>query len=256
MDFITIIKDKLVYFTLFKRTSRLRKYLSLMSWLFLMIVPILDNEFFGNNIQQLNITTNITLTILLFITLKIYHFYQSSSNFILKCRNYTVGAANEMATKLANEIDEKDDSGVSGDSLNKFKNSIKNYIKMQKDEESWEKKQLRLFDEKLNIVSIISVALIFIIYVYNLVPMINSLLVFPTSGILTLLLLISKPTNRDIIHFYSSRREFSTTISAMEELSNIILETRAFENRDYPNTRKFFKFAISCNMIVKKKDEF
>lgn len=230
MDF-TIIKDKLVYFTLFKRTSRFRKYLLLISWLFLIIVPILDNEFFGNNIQQLNVTTNITLTILLFITLKIYHFYQSSSNFILKCRNYTVGAA-------------------------KFKNSIDNYIKMQEDDESWEKKQLRLFDKKLNVVSIISVALIFIIYVYNLVPMINSVLVFPTSGILTLLLLISKPTNRDIIHFYSSRREFSTTISAMEELSNIILETRAFENRDYPNTRKFFKFAISCNMIVKKKDEF
>ena len=147
MDFITIIKDKLVYFTLFKRISRLRKYLSLISWLFLMIVPILDNEFFGNNIQQLNITTNITLTILLFITLKIYHFYQSSSNFILKCRNYTVGAASEMATKLANEIDENDDSGVSSDSLNKFKNSIDNYIKMQEDDESWEKKQLRLFDK-------------------------------------------------------------------------------------------------------------
>ena len=96
MDF-TIIKDKLVYFTLFKRTSRFRKYLSLISWLFLIIVPILDNEFFGNNIQQLNITTNITLTILLFITLKIYHFYQSSSSFILKSRIFTISAANEMA---------------------------------------------------------------------------------------------------------------------------------------------------------------
>lgn len=256
MDFITIIKDKLVYFTLFKRTSKFRKYLSLISWLFLIIVPILDNDFFGNNIQQLNITTNITLTILLFITLKIYHFYQSSSNFILKSRIFTIRAANEMATKLANEIDENNDSGVSSDSLNKFKNSIDNYIKMQEDDESWEKKQLRLFDKKLNVVSIISVALIFIIYVYNLVPMINSVLVFPTSGILTLLLLISKPTNRDIIYFYGSRREFSTTISAMEELSNIILEIRAFESRDCTNIRKFFKFAISCNMIVKKKDEF
>ena len=228
MDF-TIIKDKLVYFTLFKRTSRFRKYLSLISWLFLIIVPILDNEFFGNNIQQLNITTNITLTILLFITLKIYHFYQSSSSFILKSRIFTISAANEMATKLANEIDENNDSGVSSDSLNKFKNSIDNYIKMQEDDESWEKKQLRLFDEKLNIVSIVSVALIFIIYVYNLVPMINSVLVFPTSGILTLLLLISKPTNRDIIHFYSSRREFSTTTAQGENFLQQFQQWRSYQ---------------------------
>ena len=249
---ITLIKDGLVHFTIFKRTSKFRKYLSLLAWLFLAFVPVLDNKFFGNNISQLRITTNIALTLLLIITFQIYNFNQGSSVFFLKTKNYIVRASGEITKILLDKSEDNFYSKISEKSLNDFKSAINRYIEEQKNETSWEKAQTKIFEKNMNIVGAISTILIFIFYVYNLIPMINSVLVFPTSFILTFILLISKPTNEDIINFYSSRRDFSITMSALEELSNIILETGAFEDTHYPNIRKFFKFAISCDLIRKK----
>lgn len=246
---IVIVKDGLIYFSNLEKESKFRRFLFYFAWTFLAIVPILEKLLFGANISLIQITTNIALTIICMFTILFIMFYQGSALFLLNVKKNIVFASKDIEEKVKNTVE----GVISEELLRNFTESKKVFFNSQLNEDSWEKRQLDFVQKMSSWKNLFIVSIIFIIFTFNLSSMINSVLVIPTMIIIGLIMIISKPNNKDLTYFYTSRPEFVQTMVAIESTSKLLLDLDFNEHEDYEAINEFFKFGISCGFFRKKK---
>ena len=137
--------------------------------------------------------------------------------------------------------------------MRNFTESTKVFFNSQINEDSWEKRQLDFVQKMSSWKNLFVVSVIFIIFVFNLISLINSVLSVPTMIIIGLIMIISKPNNKDLTYFYTSRPEFVQTMAAIESTSKLLLDLDFNEHEDYEGINEFFRFGISCGFFRKKK---
>ena len=232
----------MIYFSNLEKESKFRKFLFYFAWTFLAIVPILEKLLFGANITLIEITTNIALTIICMFTVLFIMFYQGSALFLLNVKKNLVFASKDIVEKIKNT----DKGDISEELLRNFTESTKVFFNSQMNEDSWEKRQLDFVQRMSSWKNLFIVSVIFIIFAFNLSSLINSVLSVPT-------MIISKPNNKDLTYFYTSRPEFVQTMAAIESTSKLLLYLDFNEHEDYEGINEFFRFGISCGFFRKKK---
>ena len=150
-------------------------------------------------------------------------------------------------------MENTDKGDISEELLRNFTESTKVFFNSQVSEDSWEKRQLDFVQKMSSWKNLFVVSVIFIIFTFNLISLINSVLSVPTMIIIGLIMIISKPNNKDLTYFYTFRPEFVQTMAAIESTSKLLLDLDFNEHEDYEGINEFFRFGISCGFFRKKK---